>query len=238
MNDKAIKASLSQALSEYVEERGNEYVVLSKKGKVLGTHPTRKKALAQLRAIEASKNEAVDLSDMIEEALFEAVSEMLSEDLEDDSDEPDTEDYTDTILNKFPTLKRSIVHLLTADYRQFVDKIGWVAPKPSTFMIFLKNGQTFTMKWLGKGFQATIGGKNYDLINLPQYQQALDKLGIVLATAGNAATGMEGTAEAGDSGGFTPSTTDTGGGDDVGFGDDDFTDDEVNSAAADFADEE
>jgi hypothetical protein len=48
---------LDQLLCEYVEKRGNEWVVLNHtKKKVLGTHPTREKALAQLRAIEINKH--------------------------------------------------------------------------------------------------------------------------------------------------------------------------------------
>lgn len=38
-----------------IEKRGSKYVVLSKKGKVLGTHDTKKEAQAQLGAVEASK---------------------------------------------------------------------------------------------------------------------------------------------------------------------------------------
>jgi hypothetical protein len=43
-------------LNEYVRERGNKWVVLSKKGKVLGTHDTKSDALNQLKAIEANKH--------------------------------------------------------------------------------------------------------------------------------------------------------------------------------------
>lgn len=48
---------LKEVLVEFVEERDGEWVVLNHtKKKVLGTHPTRKKALAQLRAIEVNKH--------------------------------------------------------------------------------------------------------------------------------------------------------------------------------------
>jgi len=44
-------------LNEMIRKRGNKWVVLDKKGKkTLGTHPTKEKALAQLRAIEISKH--------------------------------------------------------------------------------------------------------------------------------------------------------------------------------------
>lgn len=39
-----------------IRKAGNRYQVLSKDGKVLGTHDTKKEAEAQLAAIEASKH--------------------------------------------------------------------------------------------------------------------------------------------------------------------------------------
>jgi len=41
-----------------IRKTGNRYQVLSKDGKVLGTHDTKKDAEAQLAAIEASKKAA------------------------------------------------------------------------------------------------------------------------------------------------------------------------------------
>jgi len=38
-----------------IEKRGDKHVVLSSTGKVLGTHPSHKQAVAQLQAVEASK---------------------------------------------------------------------------------------------------------------------------------------------------------------------------------------
>lgn len=48
---------LAELLLEFVEKRGDEWVVLNHaKTNVLGTHPTKKKAMRQLRAIEANKH--------------------------------------------------------------------------------------------------------------------------------------------------------------------------------------
>ena len=56
-------------VNEEIKKVGNKWVVYPKKPKkgqknrkALGTHPTREKALAQLRAIEISKNESRVLS--------------------------------------------------------------------------------------------------------------------------------------------------------------------------------
>jgi hypothetical protein len=43
-------------------------------------------------------------------------------------------------LTKFPELKAVIVDLLTHEFDNFVASIDWVAPKPTTFRINLKNG--------------------------------------------------------------------------------------------------
>lgn len=52
---KNLRSILSK--NEVIKKQGNNYNVYNKAGtKKLGTHPSRKKALAQLRAIEAQKH--------------------------------------------------------------------------------------------------------------------------------------------------------------------------------------
>lgn len=45
-----------EEIHESIKKRGSKWVVLSKKGKVLGTHDTKKEATKQLQAIEISKH--------------------------------------------------------------------------------------------------------------------------------------------------------------------------------------
>ena len=145
-----------------------------------------------------------ELKDIIEEAYYEVLATGLLSEAEGDEEEteevpeetPDTEfadaeeveaaeediDPTADILSKFPTLKKTLVHLLTPDFEEFVEKVGWMAPKPSTFKVEFKNGQDFQLKWMGKGFQATVEGKRYFLTNVSEYQQCLDKIGYMLAS--------------------------------------------------------
>ena len=146
-----------------------------------------------------------DLKDIIEEAYYEVLASGLLFEAEGDEEEteevpeetPDTEfadaeeveaaedevtDPTPEILAKFPTLKKTIIHLMTPDYEEFVEKIGWMSPKPSTFKVEFKNGQDMSLKWLGKGFEATVEGKRYYLQNVSEYQQCLDKIGHMLAS--------------------------------------------------------
>ena len=142
------------------------------------------------------------LKDIIEEAYFELLSEGLISEAEEDEipaeeETLDTEfpnadeleagaeevpDATADILAKFPTLKKTIVHLLTPDYGEFIETVGWMSPKPSTFKVEFKNGQDIQLKWMGKGFQATVEGKRYFLDNVSEYQQCLDKITAMLAS--------------------------------------------------------
>ena len=141
-----------------------------------------------------------ELKDIIEEAYYEVLATGLLFEAEGDEEEteetPDTEfadaeeveaaeevsDPTPEILAKFPTLKKTLVHLMTPEFEEFVEKIGWMSPKPSTFKVEVKNGQDITLKWLGKGFEATGEGKIYFLNNVSEYQQCLDKIGYMLAS--------------------------------------------------------
>jgi hypothetical protein len=146
-----------------------------------------------------------ELKDIIEEAYYEVLATGLLSEAEGDEEEteevpeetPDTEfadteeveaaedevtDPTPEILAKFPTLKKTLVHLMTPEFEEFVEKIGWMSPKPSTFKVEFKNGQDFQLKWMGKGFQATVEGKRYYLTNVSEYQQCLDKIGHMLAS--------------------------------------------------------
>ncbi len=134
------------------------------------------------------------------------------------------EDATDTILSKFPTLKAAIVKLQTEDFKEFVDTIDWISPRPSSFRINLKNGQDYILKWTGKSFQAEIMGKRYFIDKISEYQQALDKLSILykegpMDGAGTGEPADTDTGGGGGGGGDFPGGDDAGGGDEFGGGD-------------------
>lgn len=112
-----------------------------------------------------------ELKHIVEEAYYEVLQEAV------------LATSTQQILGKFPTLEKTLVQLLTKEYAAFTNEVLWVAPKPTTFKITLKNGQSFFLKWLGKNFQAQIGGKKYYLESVDEYQQALDALGEILKYA-------------------------------------------------------
>ena len=141
----------------------------------------------------------------------ESLIDSLNEEEPTPEEEPDMEapketvleDATDTILSKFPTLKKTIIKLQTEDFKEFVDSIDWISPRPTSFRINLKNGQEYILTWTGVNFKAEIMGKRYFLDKVDDYQQALDKLTILYREGPMKGAGEEGDAAdlGGDSGG-------------------------------------
>ena len=173
----------------------------------------------KIKQVEIINMKKKDLDKLILEAYEEVLIESLLDEVEDEEptpeEEPDTsapeetvlEDATDKILGKFPTVKAAIVKLQTDDFKQFVDSIDWISPRPTSFRVNLKNGQDYILKWTGKTFEAQIMGKRYLLSNIAEYQQALDKLALLYKEAPMKGAGEE-PADGSDIG-----DADTGGGD-------------------------
>ena len=83
-------------------------------------------------------------------------------------------------LTKFPELKKVIVDLLTSEFDNFLSSIDWVAPKPSTFRINLKNDQNFYLEWNERSWVAIVLGKRYYLLNLAEEQHAIEAIARLL----------------------------------------------------------
>ena len=83
-------------------------------------------------------------------------------------------------LTKFPELKAIIVDLLTHDFDPFVASIDWVAPKPTTFRINLKNDFNFYLIFTRTSWIAQVEGKKYYLLNLPEEERAIDAIARIL----------------------------------------------------------
>ncbi len=106
-------------------------------------------------------------------------------------------------LTKFPELKAVIVDLLTQQYDNFVASIDWVAPRPSTFRINLKNDQLFYLIYGKRSWIAQIEGKKYYLLNLPEEQHAAEAIARILRYGVKAEEG-EDASMGGDMGAETP----------------------------------
>ena len=83
-------------------------------------------------------------------------------------------------LTKFPELKKVLVDLLTPEYDSFLASIDWVAPRPTTFRINLKNGQNFYLLYGKRSWIAQIEGKKYYLRNLPEEERAASSIAQIL----------------------------------------------------------
>ena len=126
-------------------------------------------------------------------------------------------------LTKFPELKDVIVSLLGPQFDLFVASIDWVAPKPTTFRINLKNNENFYLVYTPRTFIAEIEGKKYYLLNLNEQENAENAIARMLRYGAPDISGSQDAAEfdTGSAGGDFPEdtstdvTVDAGGGDEV-----------------------
>ena len=84
-------------------------------------------------------------------------------------------------LTKFPELKTVLVDLLTDDFDNFLASIDWVAPKPTTFRINLKNDQEFYLIYSKRSWIAQVEGKKYYLLNLDEEERAAQAISRILS---------------------------------------------------------
>ena len=73
-----------------------------------------------------------------------------------------------------------MVDLLTEDFDFFLSTIDWVAPRPTTFRINLKNDQSFYLMYGKRSWIAQIEGKKYYLKNLPEEEKAAKAISSIL----------------------------------------------------------
>lgn len=127
------------------------------------------------------------------------------------------------ILKKYHSLNEIMIELMTKDFKEFVDAIFYIAPKPTTFKIQLHNGQSFFMTYMKDDiYEAIISGKRYYLAGIGEKERCmmaiarLLRFGTPLKTKGAEGaeegtrdnTGMEGdwAEKGGATGGISPET--------------------------------
>jgi hypothetical protein len=84
------------------------------------------------------------------------------------------------VLVKFPTLRDTIVKLLTDQYDLFLKDIEWVAPRPTTFRIVLANDQVFYLIFTDRTWIGKVEGKKYYLLNLSEEQNCVESIARIL----------------------------------------------------------
>ena len=127
-----------------------------------------------------------------------------------DKEEVDNKAVEYNELTKFPELKEIIVDLLTVQFDDFIESIDWIAPRPTTFRINLRNGQNFILIYTDRSWIAKVEGKKYYLLNLDEEERAAESISRIL-TYGEDSTDGEGGKES--EGGDTGGGLDLGGGD-------------------------
>jgi hypothetical protein len=112
-------------------------------------------------------------------------------------------------LTKFPELKDVIVSLLGPQFDLFISSIDWVAPKPTTFRINLKNNENFYLVYTPRTFIAEVEGKKYYLLNLNEQENAENAIARILRYGAPDISGTQDAAEfdTGSSGGDFPEET-------------------------------
>ena len=84
------------------------------------------------------------------------------------------------VTTKFPELKAVIVDLLTHEFDSFLASIDWVAPRPTTFRINLRNDENFYLIWMQRSWVAQVEGKKYYLLNLPEEENCVQHIARIL----------------------------------------------------------
>lgn len=77
------------------------------------------------------------------------------------------------ILNKYPSLPKTLTLLLSDAYKDYITAIYIIAPKPTTFKIVLHNGQFFYLTYLGKAYEAKVLGRRYYLMTIGDKERAI-----------------------------------------------------------------
>jgi hypothetical protein len=78
------------------------------------------------------------------------------------------------ILQKYPTLNKILIELLTEDFRDYITGIYIMAPKPTTFKIVLHNNRYFHLMFMGNDtYEAKVSGKKYWLAKLGELELAI-----------------------------------------------------------------
>jgi hypothetical protein len=84
------------------------------------------------------------------------------------------------MLDKFPKLQETLIDLMSEEFTTFVEDIEWVAPRPTTFKVVLKNFNSYHLIWNGNTFTARVSGTQYDLSNLGEEQRAIKAIQEIL----------------------------------------------------------
>ena len=121
------------------------------------------------------EEELAKLSEADEEVVSDEeiiTSDEESTPIEDPTSPTFEEDPLGFILFKYPTLTKTLVDLLTKDFKDYITGVYIIAPIPTTFKVVLHNNQFFYLTYMGRSWIAKISGKKYYLLNLGEEERA------------------------------------------------------------------
>lgn len=111
------------------------------------------------------------------------------------------DDPINFILQKYPTLAKTLEMLMSPAYKDYITGIYIVAPKPTTFKIVLHNDQSFLLTFLGKAYEATVAGKKFYLQTIGERERCIKAIARLLAMGNPIETkGPEGEEQTSDEG--------------------------------------
>ena len=92
------------------------------------------------------------------------------------------EDPINYILSKYPSLTSTLTMLMSKQFKDYITGIYIIAPKPTTFRIVLHNGQSFTLSFMGKAYEAKVEGRRYFLLTIGEKERAIIAIARLLET--------------------------------------------------------
>jgi hypothetical protein len=85
------------------------------------------------------------------------------------------------LVYRFPGLKDLMENLMSPAFARFVTNVSIIAPKPTTFMIEMINGEDFNIRYDGrKNFTVKVAGRKYNVQNLGELERAQQAIANVL----------------------------------------------------------
>lgn len=119
--------------------------------------------------------------------------------------EPSVQSFEDNpiafILNKYPTLNKTLEMLMTPAFKDYLTGVYIIAPKPTTFKIVLHNDQEFLLTFLERAYEATVAGKKFYLRTIGEKERCINAIARLLALGNPITTkGPEGEEQTADEG--------------------------------------
>ena len=85
------------------------------------------------------------------------------------------------LVYRFPGLKDLMENLMSPSFARFVTNVSIIAPKPTTFMVEMTNGEDFNIRYDGKkNFTVKVAGKKYNVQNLGELERAQQAIADIL----------------------------------------------------------